>query len=135
MCCKKNEKMIIGMSIRTEIRHIRGDGFAKFTVLNEKLFFGFVLSGKTLTTIQTTTRPDHTWPEVWTKIGKAAQNREKTGMGKREAEARLDNARRLRGIYFVGPDDREHSEILKMQEENWKDLWVPRCRAKDSQAL
>ena len=26
---------------------------------------------------------------------------------------KLDNARRLRGIYFVDPDDREHSEILK----------------------
>ena len=47
-------------------------------------------------------------------------------MGKEKPK--LDNARRLRGIYFVDPDDREYSEILKMQEENWKDLWLPRCR-------
>ena len=33
--------------------------------------------GGRLTKIQTTTRLDHVWPEVWTKIGKAAQNREK----------------------------------------------------------
>ena len=30
-----------------------------------------------LTTIQSTARPHHVWPKVWTKIGKAAQNREK----------------------------------------------------------
>ena len=39
--------------------------------------------------VQTTTRPDHVWPEVWTKIGQAAQNREKQ---EREIEkSKLDN--------------------------------------------
>ena len=28
-----------------------------------------------LTKMQATTRPDHVWPEVWTRMGKAAQNR------------------------------------------------------------
>ena len=32
------------------------------------------VAGKRLIKIQTTTRPDFLWPEVWTKIGKAAQN-------------------------------------------------------------
>ena len=32
-------------------------------------------------------------------------------MEKRDAKTR--QARRLRGIYFIDPDDREHSEILK----------------------
>ena len=41
-----------------------------------------------LTKIQTTSRPDHVWPEVWTKIGKAAQNREKQEWKKREAQTR-----------------------------------------------
>ena len=41
-----------------------------------------------LTKIHTTTKPDHVWPEVWTKMGNAAQNREKQELGKGEAEAR-----------------------------------------------
>ena len=61
------------------------------------------------TKIQATSRPDHVWPEVWTKIGQAAQNREKQGA---KEKPKLDDARRLRGFCF-DPDDREHSEILK----------------------
>ena len=60
---------------------------------------------------ETTTRPDHVWPEVWTKIGKAAQNREKQEWAKEKLK--LDNARKLRGIYFIDPDDKENSEIVK----------------------
>ena len=51
-------------------------------------------SGWRLAKVQTTTRPDHVWPEVWTKIGKAAQ-REKN---RAKEKPKLDNARRLRGI-------------------------------------
>ena len=36
---------------------------------------------------------------------------EKTGMGKRKPK--VDNARRMRGIYFIDPDDEEYEEILK----------------------
>ena len=50
--------------------------FTKFTLLKEKLAKGYMCSGERLTKIHTTTRPDHAWPEVWTKIGEAAQNRE-----------------------------------------------------------
>ena len=49
--------------------------------------------------------------EVWTKIGKAAQNREKQEWAKEKPK--LDNARRLRGIYLIDPGDKEYSEILK----------------------
>ena len=58
-----------------------------------------------------TTRPDPVWPEVWTKIGKAAQNLEKQGWAKEKPK--LDNARKLRGIYFVDLDDEAYKEILK----------------------
>ena len=51
------------------------------------------------------------WPEIWTNIGEAAQNREKQGWA--EEEPKLDNARKLRGIYFIDPDDEEYKEILK----------------------
>ena len=52
-------------------------GFTKFTPLKEKPPKGYMWSGGRLTKTQTTTRPDCVWPEVWTIIGKAAQNREK----------------------------------------------------------
>ena len=46
--------------------------FTKFTLLKEKLPKEYMWSGERLTTIQTIIRPDYVWPEVWTKIGKAA---------------------------------------------------------------
>ena len=52
-------------------------GFTKFTLLKQKPPKGHMWSGERLTKVQTTTRLDHVWPEVWTKFGKAAQNREK----------------------------------------------------------
>ena len=75
-------------------------------------------SEERLTKTQTTTRPDHVRPEVWTKIGKAAQNREEQEWAKEKLK--LDNARKLRGIYFIDPDDKEYKEILKNAKRNWK---------------
>ena len=65
-------------------------GFTKFTLFEEKPPKGYMWSGWRLTKVQTTARPDHVWPEVWTKMGKAAQNREKTRM---ENKPKIDNAR------------------------------------------
>ena len=45
------------------------------------------------------------------KLVKAAQNREKQEWA--TEKPKLDNARRLRGIYFIGPDDEEYTKILK----------------------
>ena len=44
--------------------------FTKFTLLKEKTPKGYMCSGRRLTKVQTTARPDHMWPEVWSKIGK-----------------------------------------------------------------
>ena len=54
--------------------------------------------------------------EVWTRIGEAAQNREITCW-------RTE-------IYFIHPDDREHSEILKIARELER-LVVPDAVQKD----
>ena len=67
-------------------------GFTKFILLKEKPPKGYLWSGVRLTKIQTTTRPDHVCPEVWTKIGEAAQNREKQEWAKEKEK--LDNARK-----------------------------------------
>ena len=54
-----------------------------------------------LTELQTITRPDYVWPEVWTNIGKAAKKKEK----------------RLRWIYFIDPDDKEFLEFFFLRKK------------------
>ena len=51
-------------------------GFTRFASLNETPPKGFLWSGGRLTKIQTTSRPDHTWPDAWRRIVKAPQRRE-----------------------------------------------------------
>ena len=72
---------------------------------------GYMWSWERLTKIQTTTRPDFVWQEVWTKIGKAAQNLEKQEWAREKPK--LDNARKMRALYFIDPDDEEYKDILK----------------------
>ena len=67
--------------------------------------------GVRLTKIQTTSRPDHMSLAAWTRIGKAAQRREKTRMGKREIETRT--RQRFEGICSIDPSDEECKDIIK----------------------
>ena len=48
-------------------------------------------------------------------LGKAAQKREKQEWA--NEEPKLDNARRMRGIYFIDPDDGEFKETIKKRKE------------------
>ena len=64
--------------------------------------------GRRLTQIQATTRPDFLWPEMWSK---AAQKKEKHQWASDKPE--LDNARKLRGIYFIDPEDGEYKETIE----------------------
>ena len=86
-----------------------------------------VIRGR-LTKVQTSVRPDHVCPEVWTQIGKAAQNREEPEW--KNENPKLDSARRLTGTYSVDPDDQDYKETLKKRGENWKDIWQQLCLAK-----
>ena len=96
--------------------HVDGDrelsdtwtGFTRFTVLNEKPPAGYTWSGKRLTRNETTSRPDTLWPEDMCDASKRKE------MQKCAVEKpKLDNARRLRGIYFIDPDDEEFKDIMK----------------------
>ena len=58
-----------------------------------------------LTRKQLTSRPDHLWPELWEKMGKNAKLKEKQKWS--HEKLHLDNARKLRGIYFIDPEDKE----------------------------
>ena len=52
-------------------------GFTRFTILKEKAPDGFLLSGRRLTTKQTTSRPEKLWPEMWKHMSDASEREEK----------------------------------------------------------
>ena len=86
-------------------------GFTRFTLLNETPPKGYMSSGRRLTKIQTTSRPDNTWPDAWTRIGKAAPRREKQEWA--IEKPKLEYARNLRGIHSIDPGDAEYKDIIK----------------------
>ena len=51
------------------------------------------------------------WPELWKSMGKNAKLKEKQRWA--EEKIHLDNARKLRGIYFIDPEDKEFKETIK----------------------
>ena len=83
-------------------------GFTQFTLLEEKASDGYMWSGGRLTRKQFTSRPDHLWPELWKSMGKHAKLKEKQKWS--EEKLHLENARILRGIYFIDPEDKEYKE-------------------------
>ena len=131
MCCKKHGLMITGMSTRTDICQIGGKDSRNLTLLKEMLPKGKMLSGKRLTKIQATTRPDHVWPEVWTKIGKAAQiEKNKNGQKKKQSSTTLGNREEFTLSIWMTKITKKFS---KNARRNWKDLWHQPCRVKDLQ--
>ena len=68
-------------------------------------------SGGRLTRKQLTSRPDHLWPELLKSMGKHAKLKEKQKWS--EERIHLENARKLRGIYFIDPEDTEFKETIK----------------------
>ena len=45
------------------------------------------------------------WPEIWKDMSDASKRKEKQKLA--IEKPKLDNARRLRGIYFIDPDGEE----------------------------
>ena len=86
-------------------------GFIQFTLLDEKAPDGYTWSGWRLTRKQLTSRPDHLWPELWKSMGKNAKRKEKQKWS--EEKIHLENARTLRGIYFIDPEDTEFKETIQ----------------------
>ena len=86
-------------------------GFTQFTLLDEKAPDGYTWSRERLTRKQLTSRPDHLWPELWKSMGKNAKLKEKQKWS--EEKIHLENARRLREIYFIDPEDKEFKETIK----------------------
>ena len=60
---------------------------------------------------QLASRPDHLWPELCDKMGKNANLKEKQKWSNEKLH--LENARKLRGIYFIDPKDEEFKETMQ----------------------
>ena len=98
-------------------------GFTQFTP-SEKPPDGCMWSGVRLTKRQATSRPDHLWPELC----KNAKLREKHK--RRIEKPKLDNPRRLRGIYFIDPEDMEFKEIMNNARRNLETPMAPAMSCK-----
>ena len=109
-------------------------GFTQFTLLDEKAPDGYMWSGREINEKkQLTSRPDHLWPELWKSMGKNAKLKEKQKWS--EEKIHLENARKLRGIYFIDPEDKEFKETIKNARkkletsvalatlQNYEELW------------
>ena len=86
-------------------------GCTQFALLDEEAPDGYTWSGGRLTSKQFTSRPDDPWPELWKSMGKHAKLKEKQKWA--EEKIHLDNTRKLRGIYFIDPEDTEFEETIK----------------------
>ena len=86
-------------------------GFTQFTLLDEKAPDGYMRSGERLTRKRLTSRPDHLGTELWKSMGKHATLKEKQKWS--EEKIHLENERKLRGIYFIDPEDTEFKETIK----------------------
>ena len=88
-------------------------------------------SGGRLTKRQVTSRPDYFWPELWTKLGRNAELKEKQKWS--NEKQKLDNARRLRGIYFIDPEDKEFKETIKNARKKLETPTAPAMPWEDKQ--
>ena len=105
-------------------------GFTQFTLLEEKPPDGKMWSGWRLTKRQVTSRPDRLRPELWIKLGRNAELKEKQKWS--NEKTKLDNARRLRGIYFIDPEDKEFKETNKNDRKKWETPMAPAMPCKTS---
>ena len=121
----KQEKRIDdhGISMGQEICLILGNVSLALFYWKKTPPDGYMLSGERLTRKQLTSRPDHSCPELWTKLGRNAQLKEKQKWS--HEKLHLDNARKLRGIYFSDPEDKEFKEIIRNARKNLETAVAP----------
>ena len=89
-------------------------GFTRFILLEGKPPDGYTWS------VGTTSRPDFLWPETWKSMSEAPQRKEKQKWV--IEKPKLDNATRLRGIYFIDAPGPEFKETI---ENTRRKLKVP----------
>ena len=98
-------------------------GFTRFILLEEKPPDGYMWSGERLTRKQLTSRPDHLWPELWKTMGRNAKLKEKQKWSNEKFH--FENARKLRGIYFIDLEDKEFTETIKNSRKKLETPMAP----------
>ena len=86
-------------------------GFTRFIALKETPPDGYTRSGRRRTRKQTTSRHDNVWPDMWKHLSDAAKSKAKQKWA--IEKPKLENARRIRGIFFIEPDEEEFKDIMK----------------------
>ena len=107
---------------------IRGQVSQDSLFLSEKPPDRYTWSGRRLTRKQTTCRPDTLWPEMRKHMSDASKRREKQKWA--VEKPKLENARRLRGIYLIDPEDEEFKLTMKILVESWKFRCQQQCLVK-----
>ena len=120
--------MIIGISMDLETCQILGQVSHNLLYSTEKAPDGHMWSGGRLTRKQLTSRPDHLWPELWKSMGKHAKLNQRQKWSNEELH--LENARKLRGIFFIGPEDTEFKETIKNARKKLENQWLLLCPVK-----
>ena len=103
--------MIIGISMGLETCLVLGQVSHNLLYWKKNLPTDICGPGGRLTRKQLTSRPDHLWPELWKSMGKHAKLKEKQKWS--DEKLHLENARKLRGIYFIDPEDTEFKGTIK----------------------
>ena len=103
--------MIIGISMGQEICLLLGQVSLSLLCQKRNLPTDMCGPGRRLTRKQLTSRLDHLWPELWKSMGKHAKLKEKQKWS--NVKLHLENARKLRGIYSIDPEDKEFKETIK----------------------
>ena len=123
--CKKSALMIAGMSMRTEVCQMTG--FTKFTLLKEEPPIGYMWSGGTDKKFKRQ-RDQITCVQKCGPIS-AKQRKDEKDKNGANGKPKLENARKMRGIYFIGPEDEEHQEDQKCEEKVGSAAGSGQCRA------
>ena len=85
---------------------------------------GYVWSGRRLTTIQATTRPDHLWPEIWSATSKQLNER-KSNNGLSRNQSSTMRASCGASIFLIRTIKEFKENILKRTEKSWNFQWKP----------
>ena len=86
-------------------------GFTRSILLNERPPDGFSWSERRLARKQTTSRPDNVWLDRWKHMSDAANMKAKQRWA--IEKPKFDNARQLRGIFFIELEDEDFKDIIK----------------------
>ena len=108
--CWRKILMIIGTWMEKENNQMRGQA-AQDSFCCTKGHLTDIHGPRRLTRKQTTSRTDNAWLDMWKHMSDAAKSKAKQNWI--IEKPKLENARQLRGIFFIEPDDEDFKHTMK----------------------